>query len=91
MSDDTVEVVHVDGTVEVHPLPPEEKMLEALQGWAGGYIERIRLPGGFIMVVNEDGRPKRLPLNLTASMLADRPFFSPIVGDVVVMRSHHLK
>jgi len=47
-----------------------------------GYVELVRLDGGDIMLVNEDGRMEKEP-NETASGLAERMIF----GDVVVIRN----
>jgi hypothetical protein len=46
----------------------------------GGLIELIYLPDSKIMVVDEEGLLKWLPINREASLLAQRP----IVGDVVI-------
>lgn len=51
-----------------------------LQTYVGGYIEAVYLPGNRVMFVNEEGLLKELPLNVSASSLAQRW----IVGDVVV-------
>lgn len=68
----------------------EYPSLKEMQNAVGGYIERVRLhptipPQGFeepcVMVVNEEGLIHQLPVNLTASMLAQRH----IVGDAIVM------
>jgi len=61
--------------------------LAELQGWVGGYIEMIRLPGNMIMLVNEEGLMKRLKPNRPASQLARRP----IVGPAVVIPSNLMK
>ena len=60
--------------------------LDELQTIVGGYIEIIRLPANLLMVLNEEGKLKGLPLNerataLTRGILADDDL---IVGDVLV-------
>jgi Domain of unknown function (DUF3846) len=57
--------------------------LTALQQAVGGYIEVVTIPGErhLLLVVNEDGRLKELPPNVTASQLAGQL----IVGDVVLI------
>lgn len=65
---------------EIAPKGSKTFSLEELQGYVGGYIEAVNLPGHRIMFVNEDGRLHNLPLNHAASELAE----SWIFGDVVV-------
>lgn len=73
-------VLYADGRAE--PLTPHGRTftLEELQAIVGGYIEIVRVPGGFL-VVNEDGLLRRLPRNGQASRLHPS---SPIVGDAVL-------
>lgn len=47
----------------------ELESLEQIQELVGGYFEQINVEGGLIMV-NEDGIAKNLPLNDKASVLA---------------------
>ena len=70
--------IAVDGTET--PLP--DGCLATLQRAVGGYIELLGLPGGDQMFVDEDGRPKGLPPNPTASGLCG----FGVVGNVVVVR-----
>lgn len=37
--------------------------LEALQALVDGYIEAVNLPGGIVMIVNEEGKILHLPIN----------------------------
>lgn len=37
--------------------------LKTLQELVGGHIETVNLPGGIIMIVNEEGKLLRLPIN----------------------------
>lgn len=46
-----------------------------IQKLVGGFFEVVRLPDGILLIVNEEGRIRNLPLNLT---IADYPFY----GDV---------
>jgi uncharacterized protein DUF3846 len=74
--------IKVDGTiVPVVPGKGAKFRLEELQEMVGGYVERLRLPDGFVMIVNEDGIPMGLPPNEVASQMAR----TNIVGDVVVL------
>ena len=56
--------------------------LSEAQEMVEGYVELVRLEGGDIMLVNEDGRMEKDP-NQTASELAGQMIF----GDVVVIRN----
>ena len=56
----------------------------------GGWIEIVR-PGGlkspYVMVVNEEGLIKELPINIAGSILYGTPAHgSPIVGNIVIMK-----
>jgi hypothetical protein len=60
----------------------QEPSLEEMQGVVGGYIEAVHILDvpGKVMIVNEEGRLKHLPLNIKASTMARQE----IVGDVLV-------
>jgi hypothetical protein len=76
--------IRVDGTSEdVLPEKGKRFSLAELQKMVGGYVERLKLPGRAVMIVNEDGFPRGLPENPVASQIAGRS----IVGDVVVLPS----
>ena len=64
-----------------HPEDGKAFTLRELQGYVGGYIERIGLPDGTSMYVNEEGRWENLEHKLNASMIADRH----IVGNALVL------
>ena len=61
--------------------------LEELQAFVGGYIELVRVPygylnsGSFLLVVNEEGIPKGLPLNFLATIISGS---SQIYGDALI-------
>ena len=65
----------------------KEPTLEEAQNLVGGYVERIALEGGDVLLVNEEGRLTNLELNTEASKLVG----IPIVGDVVVVKKEVLK
>lgn len=77
-------LIGVDEKVTVLKQPKEKFTLEELQEAVKGYIELIYLSGNRVMVVNEEGRLKKLSNNLLASFEAKRQ----IVGDVVVCPSN---
>lgn len=62
--------------------------LETLQKIVEGYIEEVPVPNekGTVMIVNEDGRMLRLPLNIVATAIMGQP----IVGDVVLCKRKEL-
>lgn len=68
------------GSTEITPQTGPTFSLLELQTYVGGYIEPVWLPDNRVMIVNEEGRLQELPLNRTASAIAQRW----IVGDVVV-------
>jgi hypothetical protein len=77
-------LIKADGTFEeVAPVSTAKRpkfKLEELQGHIGGYVEIIYLRDGRMMLVDEDGRIKKLALNRRATLLASME----IVGDVLV-------
>ena len=58
--------------------------LEALQKAVGGYIETVTIASDCCLIVDEEGRLKDKPLNITASR-----FGLPLVGDVLVVGVHY--
>ncbi len=54
--------------------------LKAMQEAVGGYIEPV-YTSRWVVLVNEDGLFRNLPINYEASLLTDRT----IVGDVLVL------
>ena len=61
--------------------PSIEAELHQMQAHVGGYIETVRLRDGGIMLVDEDGRGKRLPENLIGSALCGQR----IRGNVLIV------
>ena len=60
--------------------------LSALQRIVGGYIEVVKaknLGNPYLIVCDEDGIPKGLEVNVVGTLL----YGSPIVGDIVIMKS----
>lgn len=73
-------------TVRDFGAPLYKTIGEAVDGW----IEIVR-PGGlkspYVMVVNEEGLIKELPINIAGSILYGTPAHgSPIVGNIVIMK-----
>lgn len=84
-----VHIKHDGQEQEVSPKNGKKFTLQELQGFVGGYIEPIRLKDGRIMLVNEEGRLKKLQPNRKATNIAiDSSFMYimlDIVGDVIVL------
>lgn len=60
-----------------------ENTLEALQKAVDGYIETVPiLPGEAVMIVNEEGRLREMPVNVVASIVSGKHIVGPalIVG-----------
>lgn len=60
-----------------------EPTLKEAQNLVGGYVERIGLKNGDVMLVNEEGLISNLEVNSEASNLVGMP----IVGNVVVVKN----
>lgn len=67
-------------------LGPAKRLMQ-LQRLVGGYIQRVATTCGRIMLVDEGGRMKQLPVNPEASRIAKVGGID-IVGDVVVLGPH---
>ena len=69
---------------EVFPKNGKDFSLEELKQYiGGGYIEIVRCKGGQIMVIDEEGKLKGLPINPVATMIYGNPN-DIIVGDVLL-------
>jgi hypothetical protein len=68
---------------EVKKLSDVPPTLEEAQEFVGGYVQMLTLRDGSQMLINEDGRVKRLPPNVEATILAEH--YGPIVGSVLVL------
>lgn len=74
-------IIRTDGTeISIEPKNGKDFKLNELQPIVGGYIEIVHIEGDNLMVVNEEGKLERLPLNVKATELARQV----IVGDVLV-------
>ena len=86
--------IKTDGTItEVEPKNGKDFSLDEVKLYiGGGYIEVIGVPDG-LMVLDEDGKQKRLPFNKLATAVA-RPVIQTddfIVGDVLVCKRWQLE
>lgn len=81
--------IKADGSVK--DVTPKQKggrfTLEELKNFVGGWIECINISPTQVMVINEEGKLKNLPFNLTATeifRLAFQPTDDFIVGDALL-------
>lgn len=81
-------VVTTDLEVRVEDF--EEPLYKTVGAAVGGYIEHVRpmrLKEPFCMIVNEEGRLHKLPINLVGSFFYGTDFHNePIVGNIVIMK-----
>jgi hypothetical protein len=84
-------VVKTNGDI-AHIKFKKKPKLEELQKLVGGYIEMVSVPyledqGDYVVIVNEEGLVRRLPLNYNMQTL----FGGILYGDVVIMERGLLK
>jgi hypothetical protein len=82
--------IHSDGKViSVKPKNGKDFSLEELYEFTnGGPIEIVYLRDGRLMILNEEGKLKRLPVNLRATQLYGN---DTIVGDVLVCSKEYIQ
>ena len=89
------QIIYADGRVTTFkPKNGTDFSLEELQNVVGGYIEILDLHNGQIMVVNEEGKLKGLPVNTIATeayCMRFQSYFGLIVGDVVLCNKEMVK
>jgi hypothetical protein len=85
-------IITPDG--RIHPILPDHNgqvfQLKQLQAIVGGYIEVVTAHDGRRMVINEEGKLKGLPINLTATKLYRYGDYDSICGDVLVCHGEYL-
>lgn len=75
-------LIKADGT-ETELIPTGENgefTLEEIQAVVGGYIDQINIPNDrkMIMLVDEEGLPKKLPYNTKASLMLGEVTVGPV-------------
>ena len=83
-------LIQPDGTTQEVQPQGRHFTLQELHGLVGGYIEFIHLTDGRWLAMDEDGKPKGLPVNIHATALAALPG-DFIVGMVVVLSAAERK
>lgn len=87
----TCKVIKTNGeTQEVNPKNGKEFSLEELQGFVGGYVEKLNVNGKKVkqIIMNEEGLLMKLEPNLIVTELLSLEFgreVKTIVGDVLVI------
>lgn len=86
-------ILFVDGREEfIEPKNGTDFSLEELRAIVGGYIEIVYLDDSRIMIVNEEGKIYRLPVNVKATFIVNGIGKQDlIVGNVLVCRSEMVK
>ncbi len=86
-------ILYVDGREEfIEPKNGTDFSLEELKTIVDGYIQVVWLKDGRIMVVNEEGKIHRLPLNVRATCIVNGAGIADtIVGNVLICRSEMVK
>jgi hypothetical protein len=77
-------LIKADGSMT--PIVPSKGgkfSLKELQDLVGGYIERVRIPGNKVLIVDEEGIPKGLPFNRAATEATGR--MHEIYGTAVIL------
>jgi len=74
--------------------------LKGAQDFVGGYVECITFPNGDLLIVNEEGKLRNLPLNPEATLLWKITFDNDnyvtgrkdfVVGPAIYIKKHALK
>jgi hypothetical protein len=68
-----------------------EPTLEEAQKVVGGYVELVDLDGLGCLLVDEEGRLKRKPINEQATKLYNQLFDGVIVGDAILIKPENRK
>ena len=85
-------IIRVDGTQEEFlPANGNDYTLEELrQAIGGGWIQIVGTKDGRLIVVDEEGKLKRFPVNPVATALYIHGDHDPIVGDVLVCLDQYI-
>lgn len=86
-------IIKVNGEeVEIQPKNGTDFKLRELQDIVAGYIETLPIATNQLMIINEEGKLTRLPINERATQIAyENCIFDCIVGDVVICTEDEFK
>lgn len=82
INDDSSEAVY-----KVYPENGTDFKLQEIYKYTGKPIQMIYVRGDLVMLLNEEGKLSRLPLNTKATNIADVMPFDVIVGNVLICAS----
>ena len=63
--------------------------LKSMQKIVGGYIESMKIGEGLMAIVNEEGKIKGLPLNVSAKIVGPEGGIFPLYGDFFICGIKH--
>ena len=86
-------LIKTDGTsIEVSPNNGTDYTLDELQKFVGGLIEVVAAKErGYILIINEEGKIEGLPINWSATDLADISLWDCIVGDALYCKDDEVR
>ena len=76
--------------ITVFPENKRDFQLDELQCIVGGLIELVNTIDGKIMVINEEGKIKELPVNWKATELYQYGDYDLIAGDALICQEHEI-
>ena len=79
--------------IDIEPKNGKDFQLKELKDIVGGYIELVTLPNDEFMVVNEEGKIMRLPVNANATEIYHREIgrWNYIVGDCLICKTSQIR
>lgn len=77
-------MLRVEGTTETITPAGKHWTLEEMKTLVGGWIEVVRTIDGRFMVIDEEGKIKKKPLNIQATKLYLHGRYDPIVGTALL-------
>jgi hypothetical protein len=75
----------------VYPENNTDFSLKELQKYVGGSIQMVGTKDNRIIVMNEEGKIKKLPPNKRATKLYEYGEYDYIVGDVLIVQTNQIK
>lgn len=70
-----------------------EPQYDAVREYVGGLVERVGLPNGDVLLMNEEGKLEGLPVNADATMVWMTHFGETdvLVGNVILIKKEAVK
>jgi len=79
-----LQIIHSNGMIEPFVTKDKFPTLDELQTAVGGYIESVPTKDERMMMINEDGKMKKLTFNFAATKLASLFEGDFIVGNAII-------